>query len=253
VKSGLSFFCRFCDNEKMVNRSRGRSCFICLVGVVLFTEASIGGARLVSRAVGQVGSQVVTSREVQISYAIDQAVLTSVSGPLSSGKAPISMIDRKTWIIEVDDDNFRPHLSQIMTELLVRSEAESFSVAQITADEVRETAGAAKARLQDLSEWRRWEVEDSEIEEILRRRKATKQFLKFKTESSGVVIGDEEAKIYFEKNKVKFGSASFVQFKGAIKEVLAERQLEEKLKDWFEVLKRKYRVRFLNAEGVKKS
>jgi hypothetical protein len=202
------------------------------------------GASLVSRAVGQVGSQVLTSREVQISYALEQALMQ---------KGSLKNFDRKSWLINVGDDYFKSHLNQMMIEHLVRLEAEAFSVAQVSVDEIHRETEQALLRLESWSEWKKWEVSELEVEQILSRRRMAKQFLKFKTESSGVVITDEEAKNYFDKNKVKFGSAKFAQFKDTIKEVLAQKQLEEKLKDWFEVLKRKYRVRFLGGNNSKES
>lgn len=202
---------------------------------------TVSSEALVSQAVGQVGALVLTSREVQISYALEQA---------SYLKAGAKNPDRKNWILSVGSELYKSHLNQLMIELLVKLEAETFSVAQISLEDIRHEAEDAKVHLRDWAEWKRWEVSDVEVEQIMIRRKMAKQFLKFKTESSGVVISEDEVKAYFEKNKAKFGSANYAQFKDTIREVLAQKQLEEKLKDWFEVLKRKYRVRFLNSPTV---
>jgi hypothetical protein len=213
--------------------------FFTLLMVLSFENARAAVSEShVSQAVGQVGSLVLTSREVQISYALEQA---------SFIKPGAKNIDRKSWALPMGSELYKAHLNQLMIELLVKLEAETFSVAQISLAEVHREVAEAKSHLHDWSEWKKWEVAEVEVEQIMIRRKMAKQFLKFKTESSGVVISEEEVKAYFDKNKAKFGSANYAQFKDTIREVLAQKQLEEKLKDWFEVLKRKYRVRFLNS------
>jgi hypothetical protein len=196
-------------------------------------------SKIVSAAVGQVGGQVLTSREVQISYAVDQFLLTQ--GALKKDA------DRLAWVVATDSEGFRAHLSRMMLEFLIKMEAESFSVAQVPPEEAKAEMNSIKEGMKDWPLWKTWEVGDTELEQLLFRRKMAKNFLKFKTESSGVVITDLEAKAYFDKNRVRFGSAPFAQFKEGIREVLAQQQLEDKLKDWFEILKRKYRVRFLKT------
>lgn len=195
---------------------------------------------IVSQAQAEIGEHVITSREVQISWVVEQALFATKSDKL----------DRRHWLVQIGDNNFNTQLQQVMTETLVRQEAESFSVAQVGSDLVKKDLEHILALVETWAEWKKWEVTDSELEAILLRRRIAKQFLKFKNESSGVVVRDEEAKEYFEKNRYKFGSAPFAQFKDTIKEVLAQKQLEEKLKDWFEILQRKYKVRRLKAPAV---
>ncbi|MNY60610.1 hypothetical protein D3C86_1971860 [compost metagenome] len=59
------------------------------------------------------------------------------------------------------------------------------------------------------------------------------------------IITDQEAQAYYDKNRIKFGSMPFSNFKENIKTFLAQQQLEERLRSWFEVIKRKYKVRNL--------
>lgn len=216
--------------------------FLFLISALLVLAVSAPATTVkplsISKAVGQVANQVVTSREVQISYAIEQLLLTH-------GADKNSAPDRSLWLVQAGDEVFRTHLSQVLMELLIKLEAESFSVAQVSPEEIKAEVKLVTEGMKGWSEWKKWEVNETEVEQLLMRRRVAKNFLKFKTESSGVVISDEECKRYYEKNRVKFGSAPFAQFKDSIREVLAQKQLEEKLKDWFEILKRKYRLRFL--------
>ena len=81
---------------------------------------------------------------------------------------------------------------------------------------------------------------------VLRKLKA-QSFLKFKTESLVVLVSDEEIKQYFQKNRVKFGSAPLEAVKENIRQYLVTQQIQDKLKEWFEILKRKYKVKYFSV------
>jgi hypothetical protein len=208
---------------------------------VVYTQKPVASPKknVISSSVGQVGNNVVTSREVLISYILDQQSLLGVNSKKH---------EQKNWLIKKESPEFNEHLSRVMLEYLVKLEAESFSVGQVSAEETKLAAQSYKEAFKQWQEWRDLEVSDSELELIIVRKKTAQNFLKFKTESSGVIISDEEAKAYYDKNRVKFSNAPFPQFKESIKEVLSRQQMEEKLKDWFETLKRKYRLKFISAE-----
>jgi len=190
---------------------------------------------LVSKAVAQVSQSVITSREVIISHVLDLALAQKKAAPL----------DRSKWLIRVGSDDFDKELAQIILESVVQLEADNFSIAQVSTEEVQNLTKHADEILKDWSVWTELEVGTVEVEKIIGRKMRAKSFLKFKMETSGVQISDDEAKTFYEKNRVKFGNMPFSQFKDSIKEVLAQEQMQEKLKDWFEILKRKYRVKLL--------
>ena len=58
-------------------------------------------------------------------------------------------------------------------------------------------------------------------------------------------VTEHDVKNYYEKNRLKFGNTPLVQVKPQIKDFLSQELLQERLKDWFEILKRKYRVKLL--------
>lgn len=196
---------------------------------------------IVTEAIGRAGTNVVTSREIQIAYAVEQA--------LNEPAKKANLIDRKSWSFELNSETASKALGQSLLELVVQMEAENFAVGLVSAEDL---TGAEKHVVEMLKPWPIWqnfEVSDAELRQILKRKLRARNFLKFKTETSGVQISDEEALKYFEKNKVKFGNLPFAQYKENIKEALSRAQVEEKLKDWFEILKRKYRVQYLGRSG----
>ena len=199
---------------------------------------------LVSEAVAQVSDQVITSREVVASFMMEKA--TSEKLPTAvSGSKKTSPIDRSTWVLKPGTEAFQKHLAQIILEQVIQLEAESFSIGEVSHDELEAFRKHLQEAVKGWEPWTKLDMGSAEIEKIISRKLRAKNFLQFKMETSGVQISDEEAKSYFEKNRVKFGNLPFSQFKEGIKEVLAQEQLQEKLKDWFEILKRKYRVKFL--------
>jgi hypothetical protein len=196
---------------------------------------------VVSEAVAQAGSHVITSREVLISNILDQALAT----PHKKGITP----PRTDWLLPATGEAFSRHLAQVLLEIVVQMEAENFSIGQVSQVEVLNN----EKHIQDMVKgWQPWvdlEVSSGEMQQMILRKLRAKNFLNFKMESSGVQISDEEARAFYEKNRVRFGNLPFAQFKAGIKEVLAQKELQEKLKGWFDILKRKYRVRYLGGAG----
>lgn len=196
---------------------------------------------VISEAMAQAGQHVVTSREVLISHILDEAMAT----PVSKKTPPV----RKAWLLVEKSELFSKHLAQILLEIVVQLEAENFSIGQVSGEDLQTHKAHIEAQVKNWNAWQDLEVSAREVELMVLRKLRAKNFLKFKMESSGVQISDEEAKAFYEKNRVKFGNLPFAQFKESIKEVLAQQQLQESLKDWFDILKRKYRVRYLGQAG----
>ena len=76
-------------------------------------------------------------------------------------------------------------------------------------------------------------------------------FLKFKASTAGLVIKEEEVKKYFEAHRVKFGELEYSQMKEQIREYLLQERMEKQMKDWFELLRKKYRVRRLPRHATR--
>lgn len=198
--------------------------------------------QIVSQAVGQADTHVVTSREVQISWIIDKAMQIP-NGKKTSESTP----NRSDWLLKIESADFQKHLSQVLLELVVSMEAENFSVGQVTSVEIQNGVNQVKSMTGSWEPWKDLEVSHAELEQIMTRKLKARRFLKFKTDTSGVRVSDEDAKAYFEKNRVKFGNLPYSQFKSQIKEYLSQEALQDRLKDWFEILKRKYRVKLLGT------
>lgn len=209
-----------------------------IISLFLFLPSLAAPKEVVTRAVVEVGSHVVTSREVMISSLLDRALQIPTS-------VMPSKVSKKDWGLIDGSAEFEKQLSQLILERVVLLEAENFSLGKASTEEHANISRHANSVLKEINEWKKLEVTEAEFEQAFSRKLRVKNFLKFKRDSYGVQVNDEDVKNYYEKNRVKFGELPLAQFKESIREYLSQEQLQERLKDWFEILKRKYRVRRL--------
>lgn len=204
----------------------------------LLISQLVQGATVVTRTVGQVADYVVTSREVQIT-----AVIEGVLFPAAKKDG------NKLVEVRLMDEEFNKKLTSTLLETVVAMEAENFNVGSLTDAEVNSAVATVEKAVSGKSYWNDLEVSAKELKKLVRRKLEAKSFLKFKSTSMSGIISDQEAQTYYEKNRAKFGSLPFSSFKGNIKTFLAQQQLEERLRSWFEVIKRKYKVRHFLSEA----
>lgn len=204
-------------------------------------------AAIVSETLAQVGAKVITTRDMQISSVLDHWFLTSAGGAEAASKK----IDKKDWWIDSKNrsEKFKNQLSILIIENLVILEADNFSVAKTTPAEITKYLNQISADLSDWTEWRNLELSPTELDTAIASYVRAKEFLKYKTDSMGFQISDAEAKEYYDKNRLKFNNLPFENFKESIREFLARKDVETRLKEWLEVLKKKYRVKILNQEA----
>jgi hypothetical protein len=191
---------------------------------------------VISQSVGEVGDRVVTSREVQISAAIDHALF-----PQKEKSLPLEL--------NLGDPAMANEVTAVLLEVVVHREAESFSVAHTTDEQIQESVRKVERTLDGKAFWQSLEASPAEIKRYVSQKLVAKAFIQFKTNSMAGVISDNEAMVYYEKNRLKFGDLPFASFKDNIKTFLAQQQLEDRTRAWFEIIKRKYKVRNILAEN----
>jgi hypothetical protein len=197
--------------------------------------------QLVSQSVGQVGDRVITSREVQISAVVDRILFPSKSATLKAN--PV-------FEVRVGDPAFLNELTALLLEVVVHREAESFSVAQISDEDLQQAIRKVERVVEGKKYWEGLEVSSSELKKAVFQKLTAKTFIQFKTNSMVGIVNDTEALAYYEKNRLKFGEAPFASFKENIKNFLSQQQLEDRTRAWFEIIKRKYKVRNILVENL---
>jgi hypothetical protein len=198
----------------------------------LFVALQASAATVVSETVGQVGDYVITSREVQITTVIDNVLFP----PKDAKKSSLAET-------EPGSKEFRNHVTAVLLEAVVAMEADSFNVGTVPDAELNEALGKVEKATAGKTYWSQLQPTTLEVKKFTTRKLVAKSFIKFKTSSMAGIVSDIDAFAYYEKNRVKFGSTSFASIKDNIKSFLAQQQLEERLRSWFEVMKRKYKVR----------
>lgn len=215
--------------------SQYSDCMSILLALLLSFQAR--AVSIVTETVGQVAEHVVTSREVQISMVIENVLFPSNKKNT-----------KDLYEVRAGQPQFRAALTQVLLEAVVALEAENFNVASISEEDVAQAVAKVEKAVAGKAYWAQIGASKIELKRFVQRNLMAKSFLKFKTTSMSSIVSDVEAENYFTKNRNKFGDVPFESFRENIKAYLAQQQLEERLRSWFEVIKRKYKVRNLMAE-----
>lgn len=181
-----------------------------------------------SRTIGSVGESVFTSREAALSGLLDRL--------LAKDKDP-------NGPSAIDTPAGKREQSELLLEEAVAREAASFGVAAPSAEDLTELVQKIEKHILGRADWKKLGYDAKEIHAIAERKLTAKNLIRIRSESMKGRISDAEAQAYFEKNRVKFGTLPFASFKANIKTFLAQEQLEDRLRSWFDILRRKYNVR----------
>lgn len=188
--------------------------------------------RVVSKIVGELGTTkyFLTSREVQINALIGQ-ILDQFNGSKKAIKN-----------LGIQDKEFPSQTGDVLLEWAIYKEALDFE-SNLKSTDLQKELKFVQENSKTLSSWQSLEVSQEELKQILERKILVRKFMQLKSDSSKIPVSDAEAEIYFQKNRSKFGSLPFESFRENIKSFLQNAQTEQRLKNWYEVLNRKYKVR----------
>lgn len=191
--------------------------------------------RILSRTVGEISESklFISSRDVQIHTALDQMLLQMDS----------TNKEKDIQLIQLDDSDLPNRVNQLLLEWVIYKEAMSFSAESISKPEIQKELKYVEEKIKPIKDWASLDVDSTELKNHLSRMLLVRKFMQLKTESSKIPVTDEECELYFKKNRARFGSMPFENFKENIRTFLQNTQTEQRLKAWYEVLNRKYKVR----------
>jgi hypothetical protein len=192
-------------------------------------------ALIINQSVGIVDKNIITAREVQVALVIEK------------------ILDNQKGLFEIQpqDPKFPKLVSTYLLEKAAVIEADSFAVGHADENEVKEALAKIEKTTAGKSYWKSLEATSDYTKQILTTKLVARNFIKFKTESMTSIITDAEAQAYFERNRAKFGAAPFEAFRDNIKTFLTKQQRQQRLRSWFEVLKKKYKIRNILLEDAK--
>jgi hypothetical protein len=186
---------------------------------------------LLTRAVGEVGDRIITSREVRINDAIEQ-VMTEAK---DSGAAP--------RVLNGSEKIFPAEVAKILDEWIVYLEAKTLSSQPLARGDIGAAIKKVHEQWDGKAGWQELEVSAEELRDTIERKLIAKEFERLKSDPQLAPVSDEDALAYYRKNRLRFGSLPFATFKDNIKTYLIKNQTERRLAEWREVLRRKYKVR----------
>jgi hypothetical protein len=216
-------------HPKRVNKFIGRFTFIILFFLTSSLQASTKVLAL--KLVATIEDQIVTSREVEANYLVDKALYGKTQGNALS----------------VGTQEFTEALTRLLVEMMVSEEAAFFDVAKVSESETEDSYRNVKTIIFSNSasktKWQHLNYTDVQLKAMVTRKLRANRFIKYKSNSSYVEPSTEEAQQYFDKNRLKFGTMKFNQFQTNIKKYLGTKSAEDRLRDWFDVLRKKHRVK----------
>ena len=202
--------------------------------LALLLSLSISGpsdfahAELISMTVGRANERTFTSREAHMQHLLEQSLQPGKTSFEKQGE------DSKIFFDQVE---------KLILEFLISEESKNFSTVRLSDEEFQQGVKRVPEGLFKSPAWKSIEPSQEEWKEVLRRKFQAKKFIQFRAQSSVIPVSDVEAKRYFDENRMKFGNLPFEQFKENIKVFLRRSQVEQRLKDWYDVLRSKYRSR----------
>ncbi len=189
--------------------------------------------RLVSAVVGTVGDLVVTTRDIQLEGLVDAFISGGSKNQLSLS------------FFEVGETAQQKEFYRSLIERAISIESQTFSVSQLNPEESKKIEKAVLDSMQNSETQKKWSSLSagiSEIREVIERKQRTKKLIEFKISSTRLPVSEADALRYFQSNKARFGDAPFAQFRDQIKTLISKQLSDERMKEWVQVLARKYKI-----------
>ncbi len=206
--------------------------FFILATAITMTSQSA----LITTGAGRAGDIVITSREVMMAHMIENALYH-----FAKDKVPPPAIKSA----DVRSPEFVSETTTAVLEAAIDLESKNYKGTKFMSTDmaVQNNVKLVLQRLKNDKIWASLAVTKNEVEELVRRKMRTKEFIRFKMESSTIPATDREAEEYFNANKMKFENLPYENFRENIKGYLTKQQVDRRMKDWFELLQNKYQVR----------
>lgn len=201
-----------------------------LFSLILFFNINLYANTVVNRSLGKAGNEVITARDVEINYLMNQMLFHY-------------KLEVKSLPLTVEQQ--LKELANLQLEIIVNEEAQAFNVAAVAPINVTKNREKFLQRMISSSAYSYWKalgVSSQEIQNFLSRKLRARNFIGIKRKSSEVLVSDEDVLDYYNKNKQRFGDGEYNKYKENIRSFLEKRQGEERLREWFQILKEKYKL-----------
>lgn len=208
-----------------------------VVGLGLMILISVLGRanvkdQLISESVGSIRQEILTLREAVMSSFAEKPIANTL----------LSVPQTKEEKIQA--------VNTLLLDRMVEAEALNLGFKDIDAKEVFRIVLSLEKELSGAS-IKAYRFQVDELKTMVERKLIVRNFLKSKTESFVSLLSEQDLQSYYDKNRLRFGSMPLIQMKENIRAYLSQKQKEERLVSWIEVLKRKYKAKNYLIEGQK--
>lgn len=186
-----------------------------------------------NQSVGQMADQVLTLRGALLSLELNRWQSSDNGGAISSSKQITPQ-----------------EVSAVLVEKVVALEAGTYDLTEVDNALVKKESDKFWGQLQSKELQKRFDYSREEVVAGIKEKIIYQRFIEFKGQSMRSIVTDAEAKSYFDKNRMKFGNVAFENYKPQVVSFLERQQSQERMRSWFEILKRKYQVRLLIKDPV---
>lgn len=207
--------------------------------LLLFLTLTFGQAHgaISLKLVASMTDLVITDRDVHANYILDKALFG----------------EGKDVQLRYGSSEFYGALNRLVIEWMVYREAISFGVGEVSPEDLTAAENQVQSFLKKNEpaslKISQLDYSKKDLAQMIERKLKANRFIKYKNNSSVVAVTDEEAREYFSANRLRFGSSEFSELKGSIKSFLSKKNSEDRLRDWFDLLKKKHKVRNLYGQG----
>lgn len=186
---------------------------------------------LTNTTLGQVGEEIVSTRDVEIHYMMIHALYHYKSKPMN---------------LPLTRRSLNKEISNFMLEEMVFQEAKSFALAKIAKKQIMKKSTQVLSRILGSSyakNWKAWKVETQELDQFVHRNLRSRKLIGVKRKSAEVLVSELEVDNYLKANSIKEDDQKNKMYRKTVKSFLGRKQGEQRLREWFQVLKEKYKVR----------
>lgn len=196
---------------------------------VLFSSSNVYS--LSNSTLGQVGEEIITTRDVEIHYMVVHSLYHYKS---KASKFPLnkSVLNKE--------------ISSFMLEEMVFQEAKEFQLAKVPRAEIMKKSTMALSRILRspyAKVWKAWKVETVELDKFIHRNLRARKLISVKRKSAEVLVSEAEVDNYLKANEIKEEDRENKLYRKTVKSFLGRKQGEQRLREWFQVLKSKYKVK----------
>ncbi len=209
-----------------------------LLSLLFLLLFSVSVSGFSSEVVAQIKKEVITSRRIQIDIILEKFW---------------ESVDKNYREPSIQSQLFQQELDRYLVERAVFFESQSLNMVQALPKEIQTQKKSFLSHLKKstpaFKEWEKLSPSDKELADLIQQKIAAQKMIEFKSRSSLVPVTNAEAFHYFKNNPKKFQDKEYVQVRDSLKVELAKEQAQQRLLDWYDILRKKYEVIKVVATG----